>query len=242
MKKRGISHVEVILAFVIFIVAVGFGLFFFNAGGGGRIVDATITYLFTEIDKNTTVSVEVFSVNVTEEVVGIPFGDVLVLNFSGIQGETRVENYEGENLSSSRGGVDDELVYVHSDSWAGGEFLFVSFGDEFLDDRVTGSPENHNESYYILGSSESQNLISEKRFILLNQTYSADYDGLKSQDNFNIPDRADFGFSLVFGEGDEIVAKKEVPDGFEVYGERKRVRVLRVDGSKAYADLLVKVW
>ncbi|MFH1802632.1 MAG: hypothetical protein ABH864_04220 [archaeon] len=239
MEKRGISHIEVILAFVIFIAAVGFGLYFFNTGDSDRVVDATLTYAFREIEGNTTTSVEVYSVDLNKTSI-LPGTSVIALNFSGVEGMSQAVNYSGNRLNSSRGGSDGELVFVFSEDWANEEFLFVMFGEEFYDDSV--SAVEHNETYYRIGSSEVRKLISEKRFVELNDSYYSNYGELKKQENFNIPDRADFGFSLVFEEGDAIVAEREIPDGFEVFSERKRVEVLRTNNEVVFADLIVKVW
>ncbi|MBS3077069.1 hypothetical protein J4233_02245 [Candidatus Pacearchaeota archaeon] len=237
MKKKGISHIEMILSFTLFIAAVGFGLYFFNTGDSSRLVDTTLTYAIREIEGNTSTSIEVFSVGVNSS--AIPNGP-LALNFSGIGGNASVETYDGNILGSSRGGDGNELVYVSS-NWANENVLFVSFGEEFQDGSVPTGAE-HNETYYKIGSSEVRVLLSEKKFKALGGRYRADYKELKNQDNFNLPSRADFGFSLVFDNGINISAENEIPDNFEVFSKTKRVEVLKEDGSRAFADLVVKVW
>ncbi|MBU0976833.1 MAG: hypothetical protein KKD18_00270, partial [Nanoarchaeota archaeon] len=118
---------------------------------------------------------------------------------------------------------------------------FVRFNEEFGEDQAVGEVV-HNASWYRLGSSEKRAMISAKKFKLLNYSYYADYRDLKSQENFNLPDRADFGFSLMFDNGDGIVAENTIPADFEVFSDSKRVEVLREDGSTVFADLVVKVW
>lgn len=238
MKKRGISHIEVIMSFVIFIVAVGFGLFFFNTGDSTRLVDVTLEYAFREINQNTSIELEVFSVNVSA---GVFDNLVVAMNFSGIEGNVSVETYDGSILPSKRGGFDRELVFVQSTNWDSEDFLFVKFSEEFQEDDSVGEV-THNQSWYRVGSSEKRDLISEKDILLLNESYYSDYRALKGREGFNLPDRADFGFSLVFDNGDEITAEEPIPDNFEVFSERNRVEVLRTDGSTEFADLVVKVW
>ncbi len=238
MKKRGISHIEVILSFVLFITAVGFGLYLFNSGDGTRIVSTTISYAFREIEKNTSTSLEFFSVNVNGALI---MSGEIALNFSGVTGDTTILTYDGRILNSSRGGTNGELIYISSQNWVGEDFIYVVFGEEFSEDTLSETAE-HNETYYRIGSSEAREVISERKFKMLNQAYYADYRGLKSQSNFNLPDRADFGFSLEFDNGDSIVAENSIPDNFEIFSEKKRVEVLREDGSVTFADLIVKVW
>jgi hypothetical protein len=240
MKKRGIGHIEIILAFILFITAVGFGLYFFSTSNTSRIADTTLTYAFREIEKNTSTSVEVFLVSMNRSnIFGSP--SEVAFNFSGVPGNTSVQRYNGRILNSSRGGIGGELVYVSSSNWMGEDILYVMFGEEFKEDGV---PTNsvHNSTYYRIGSSEIKNLLSEKRFRALNESYYLDYRGLKGQGNFNLPDRADFGFSLVFDDGYSIVAESNIPEGFEIFSETKRWEVLREDGSIMFANLIVRVW
>jgi hypothetical protein len=235
MEKRGIGHIEIILSFMIFIVAVGFGLYFFNTGDSTRLVDSTLTYAFREIEENTTALVTIYSVDLSEEKIGVV--TTIALDFPGVEGRARVVNYEGQKLDSSRSG---SLVFVHSNNFANDAFLFVMFGEEFQDDSVL--PVEHNSTYYQIGSSETKDVISEAKFIELRDIYASDYGGLKGQGNFNLPDRIDFGFSLFFDDGQEIVAEKNIPDNFEVFSERKRLEVLKESGDIVFADLVVKVW
>lgn len=237
MKKRGVSHIEVILAFVIFVAAVGFGLYFFNTGDSTRVVDATLTYALRELEQNTSTPIEVFLVNVSGSLITNP----LAINFSGVGGNVSVETYDGRMLSSSRSGMGGEIVYVSSPNWGRENIIYVLFGEEFQDDGIAPSSQL-NYSYYKIGSSETRELVSEKKFKKLGEAYRTDYKGLKNRDNFNLPERADFGFSLIFDDGNSIVFENKIPDNFEVFSETKRVEVLREDGSRIFANLIVKVW
>lgn len=234
MQKRGISHVEVIISFVLFVTAIGFGLYFFNTGDSTRLVDSVMAYSFREIEQNTTSQVEIFSVKINKNLVS---SGAIGMNFDGVDGNVRAQNYDGDSLNSFRAG---NLVYVASQSWANNDFIYVIFSDEF-ENGASLSGES-NPALYEIGSSEVKKVISEKKFIELKKAYDLDYTGLKDQDNFNIPKRADFGFSIVFDDGRKISAEKEIPSGFDVFSENKRVEVLREDGSIVFADLVVKVW
>ncbi|MBU0466598.1 MAG: hypothetical protein KJ718_05445 [Nanoarchaeota archaeon] len=234
--KRGLGHVEVILSFVLFIVAVGFALYFFNPAGGDRLVESSLTYAFREISQNTSVGVETFSVVINNS--EIPTStNMIVLEFSGIEGKTRVETYDGDVLESLH---EDEFIYVSSGDWNSIAFVFVMFGEEF--EETDGLSGTHDANYYEVGSSNLKEVISEKRFLVLNQTYYKDYLTLKGEEQFNLPDMANFGFSLVFDENDFIIAEKEIPAGLEVFSETERVEVLRDNGNIIFADLIVKVW
>ena len=175
MNNKGISHIEVILSFLLFITAVGFGLYFFNSSSNVRLAETIISYAFREIEKNTSINLEVYSVTINGS--AIPSGEI-ALNFSGVGRNVTVITYEGERLNSSRGGQNGELVYISSSNWRDKEFIYVIFGEEFFEDSLLES-EEHNKDYYRIGSYESREVISEKRLKILNQTYYKDYRGLK---------------------------------------------------------------
>ena len=234
MEKRGISHVEVILSFVLFIVAVGAALYFFNPGSGSRLIESSLTYAFREISQNTSTKIETFSVVLNNDEIT---GNVIAINFSGIEGKTRVETYDGTVLESNN---DGKLVHVSAASFVNIDFIFVKFGEEFDESTISGGA--YNESYYAIGSSNIKEVISEKKFLELNESYYEDYAGLKGERKFNLPPRINFGFSLIFAESDLIAAEKNIPAGLEVYSETQRVEVLRKDGGVNFADLTVKVW
>lgn len=236
MKKRGISHVEIILSFVLFVVAVGFALYIFSPGGGSRIAESSLDYSFIEITRNTSTSVETFSVIINKSVIT---GNLIALNFSGVLGNVSVRTYNEEKLDSSRFG---DLVIVEgpSSGWSNTDLIYVSFGQEFGDDGLAQVEVNN--SYYSIGSSISKKIVSEKNFLSLNSTYYSSYSSLKGRNQFNLPQRVDFGFSLVFEDNDSIVSEKKIPAGLESFSESRRVEVLRTNGEIVFADLNVKVW
>ncbi|MBU0760645.1 MAG: hypothetical protein KJ600_04640 [Nanoarchaeota archaeon] len=234
--KKGVSHVEIILAFVIFIAAVGFALYFFNPGDSDRLVGTSLTYAFREIKQNASVGVETFSVVIDDVAVVTGGSDTIAMNFPGVEGKTRVETYDGEVLNSSH--VAD-IVNVNTDNWNGIDFLFVKFGEEFVE--TAGLSGTENATYYEIGSSNLKEVISEKRILNLKDAYDADYYSLRGEDNFNLPDRVNFGFSLVFDDG-SIEAEREIPASLEVFSDTERVEVLRDGGEIVFADLMVKLW
>lgn len=237
MEKRGISHVEVILSFVLFIVAVGFALYLFNPGGGSRIAESSLDYAFIEITKNTSVPVETFSVIINSTAIGS--ADSIAINFSSVPGNTSVKTYSGANLDSSRRG-DLVIIEEPATGWSSVDLVYVYFGGEFGDDGLASTDVNN--SHYSLGSSQSRTVISERSFLSLNETYYSSYSQLKGRNQFNLPQRVDFGFSLVFLNGDLIIAEKNLPAGLESFSETRRAEVLRTNGEIVFADLIVKVW
>jgi hypothetical protein len=62
------------------------------------------------------------------------------------------------------------------------------------------------------------------------------------KEDFNLPSRIDFAFSLNFDDGTELTADRNIPSGIEVLAENERVEVLRLDGSSEFAEFSLKVW
>ncbi len=236
MKKRGASHIEMMLSFVIFVAAIGFALYFFRPGDSTRIVDSSFEYLFREIDENASVRILIYSVKINPE--NIPEGTTIIglnLTGSGLVSRSRVFKENTTRLTSKK---TDEVVYVSSGSWSGINSLQVVLADEFEDENSpTGTI---NESYYIASSSLKKKVISEKRIIILNQTYYNNYSQLKKQ--FNIPNRVNFGFAFNFSDGSTIKSEREIPKELEVFINNKRVEVIRETGEIVFADLKVEIW
>jgi hypothetical protein len=233
MKKRGSSHTEMILAFIIFVAAVGLALFLFSPGSAGRDVNTYLTYSFTEIMRKTNVDLEVFSVNISG---GLINENQIALEIPGVEGNTRVSTYEGISLASYKAEVSDFVnIDKGSNNWADIDFVYVYFSDDF--DQGSEIVGFHNVSYYKISTSYEKEVLSEKEFKTLVNEHNTDYDALKEEFNLKIG----IGFSLVFEDG-EIVAENEIPTGLEVYSDSRRVEVLRESGEIVFADLNVWVW
>lgn len=235
LNKRGMKHVEVILSFLIFIVAVGFALYFFSPFSNDRVVNSYLDYTFREIDGNTSVRVDTFSISVNS---GASPPNTIAINLSDVNQSLHswAKEYGGNPLYSSRE-VGGDLVYVESPlGWNGIDFILVRFSEEFTE--TTGMFAEHEESYYDIASYDTDELMSEKKLLDLNKSYYEDYQSLK--DSFNIVG-ANFGFSLVFAN-DVIISEKPIPEGLDVFSESKRIEVLRKNGEIVFADFSVKVW
>ena len=239
MNKRGINHIEVILTFILFVSAIGFALWFFNPIGGSRFVDSSLDYGFREVLQNTTIKLESFSVKINNA--SIPPGEskvavVVPLDISPNM-KTRVRTHDGAVFNSFRDGSNNVQIESNlADGWQSVKLITVDFSDDFKDESF--SDVSLDPSYYEFFSSESKEVISEKRFIELKKDYDYNYESLREDFNLNVG----FGFSLVFENG-SIVAEKQIPSELEVFSDKKRVEVLRNETEELeFADLVVKVW
>ena len=96
------------------------------------------------------------------------------------------------------------------------------------------------ERNYILASVIKKSVLSENKLLLLNASYWSNYSSLKK--SFNLPGRIDFGFSVVFSNGDKIESKKAVPVGLDVFSSNEGVEILRTNGKIDVANMVVQVW
>ena len=236
MEKRGAGHVEMILAFVLFVGFVGFALFFFRPTNTDRLVDTTLTYAFSEIEKNTSTEMDVFGVKRSE---GSPDKIIIRVETSEISDvkNVRAEDVDGNVLPSERNGINVEL------HWEGEEFAFLKFNEDFdegnIPKRRGGGPLVHDESYYEIISSNSREVFSEKRFLGLKDSYEQDYYDVKKK--FNLPNRVNWGAVLVLSDN-VIRMEREIPEGLDVFANSKRLEILRSDGTLEFGELSVKIW
>jgi len=232
--KRGISHIEMVLSFIIFVSAVGLALYFFSPANSSRLVESTLTYSFREIGNNISISLDSVSVKINNDT--NPPNDIAV-NISGLSKakNVRVETSGGSILESSKNG---DVVSVTSDlGWASISLINILLSDDFTNGSAPLS--EINESFYQISSTTSEDMLSEKRALSLKEEYDLNYVMLKEE--FNLPNRIDFDFSLVL-QNETINTEREIPDSFEIFSEKRRVKVLRDDGLREFADLVVRVW
>lgn len=255
MNKKGASHIEIILSFLIFVTAIGFALYFFSPSDSSRLVETSTDYIYREINKNTSLIVTVYSIKINngsiidderssgigqrKDVLSIKFDDTNLQNM-----KTYVEMKNGSYLASQWFKEQGQEVFLqiktynNAVGWTLIDFIYVYFSDEFIEEKVSGSNLN-DKKYYKIGSSYSENVISWNRTLALAQAYNKSYYDLKTQ--FNIPGRVNFGFLLAVSPTMNITAQRQIPQGLDVFTEERRVKVLK-DNRIIFGNLIVKVW
>jgi hypothetical protein len=233
INKRGISHIEAILSFVVFIGFLIFAFFFFSPLTGENVLDSSLDYGFREIDDYTSIVLESYSVvidnAVNDNVIGIEI-DTDVPNT-----KAKVEDSQANTLSHR---LEGNIIYFNR---PGNNFAFILFSEDFQDGTLLDSGVQLSEEQHSISSSESKEILSENRLLGLNESYYTDYEGLKK--NFNLPNRIDFGFSVNFDNGEgNINAERTIPEGLEVLSSQDRIEIIRKNGDIVFADLIVKVW
>ena len=227
MDKRGVSNIEFIMAFILFIGFVVTAIYFFNPISSTGVLESSATYAINEIIKNTTVEVESYSVKLS----GGP--DIIYVEIDGLDNnkKARVESYDGKKLPSRREG--DRIHFDRNRE----DFIVISFSEDFDagDFGETGASGD-----YQIASFRSSEEISEKRVSKLKELYEQDYSLLKEQRD--LPPGIDFSFSLEFPNGESIKAEMNAPQRAQVFSETRIKEVLKKDGASEFAYLTVRIW
>ena len=233
-NKRGITHVEIILSFAIF---VGFFIFLmaifrpFSTSSGGEIY---LDVVEREIKKSVSADVYFQTIKINESItindcfcLEYKLGNVIVKN----EFETIITAETGENLCIK----------------STGKFFYVYSSKEF--------PDSDSNALY---NSDCQNLLKDKNYVLgLIRSYSfysnnklnklhfrtmQNYDDVK--DELEIAKSEDFSFSLRDKETNEIILEntKNATKMRRVLARDVPIQLVYNDGGFDYAMLNIKVW
>lgn len=249
MNKRGLNHIEIMLSFLIFIGFVVFALYFFSPFQTSKLVETSIDYAFREIIKNTTTEIDTYSVKmdltgqsgqlrIKDEDLGIDIGtkNLIFKNNTGSLIDSSIQS--GTGGPSIKWIVFDSTSVINSMDPTNSIAIFL-LNEEFPVGTINGGTQLSRDKITIL-SSDKEKYLSEKKFLALNNSYYANYQGVK--EHFNFPSRANFEFTLKFDSNDLIETKRNIPEGVEIYTDTQRVEVFRIDRTTKFADLIVKVW
>lgn len=232
--KRGLGHVEVIVAFVLFVGFLIFGLYFFNPLNSERLLDSTLFYAEKAIKDNITTTIATYTVVLNQSVpnvVGIPLARGLI---DGVG--VRVEDEQGLAVNSEY-----ESGFVEFDRGGPRTLFYIRFGDfSYLGTTISGAVRLTPDVNYTISSSDSKDVLSERKLGFLNASYYADYDSLRTA--FNLPRRTDFAATINLSGAGVFALVQPIPVGLDVTAHQSREEVVREDGSQAFADVQVQVW
>jgi len=244
MKKRGMSHIEVILASILFIGAVSFSLYFFNPPTGSHLREGSLEYTSNLIIENTSVPVYIYSIWINNSNNQITSNSKIVAldlsyPFSPIPDEINVkaQDFEGKEMPSEKS-ADNSLVYINW-SLENGNLIYIMLSEDLEEKNEISESAMINENYYRISSNYKEKVMSKKKLIYLNGTYYNDYEGLKEL--FGLPSKINFGFSASFSDNDELNAERNIGSGIDVLAEESRMLFLH-DNNMSFGNFGVKVW
>ena len=245
MNKRGISHIEMLLSFLIFAGFVIFALHFFSPFNASRLIEPSLTYAKIEIIKNTTIEIESYSIsldvsnsNDLNSVVQIEIEDY------DASKEVQAKNRNGDIVLAEGVGSSNHIKFNTSnvyDTDPTKGFAIFRFGEGLIENPPPGGGGNNMIGTYTIISSEKEKFISESRIINLKTAYEKNYESVRNA--FNLPSRANLEFEVAFSTTEKISAQRPLrPQSEEMFVNSKRIEVLRNTGEIQFADLKVRVW
>jgi hypothetical protein len=243
MKKRGISHIEMIMAFILFISAVAFVFIFLNPFTTNNPTLAVEKYSLNKLTDLIKTNATTYFLIITKDldVQNIINSKIITVSLgfrlSPLM-RVRIENYSGSILPS---GISTDGNYIYL-NWSreNGRIILLSLSEDFTTfDPALSNPLALNEEYYQISSSVFSESISERKAASIIEEYTISYSALK--ESLTIPSQADFGFKLSLPYK-VYVANKTIPENIEVKSRNRIASVVGLDGNKTIGSLEISIW
>lgn len=232
VNKRGLSHVEFVISFIIFIAFLLFSFIFFNPLNSGRTLKSSMDYAWIEVTNLARMPIETYSV-VIDPRINAPQVALQIEVPSDYY--AFVEDIDGKSISSYM----DDNKYVHFKR-PDDNFVKIKYSSAFTNGVQIIGDYLEGEDYKI-SSSKIEELYFESKFIELKDRYFEEYLVLKNE--INLPNRIEFGFIVDFSDDTpNLDSLNEIPEDYEVLSKNDRIEVIRNSGKREYADLRIFVW
>ncbi|MFH1501299.1 MAG: hypothetical protein ABIE22_05145 [archaeon] len=226
-NKRGMSHIEMISSFLIF---VGFLIFLFTflnplreAPVNTNLLDLVERGILTEIN----VEVGELSFRINQS-----YATCFEFSYDDIRGKVIAKNENGDKVDAESSG---STIRVGGS----GEFFRVYMHPDFTESSLAGC--SVFEDYVNIGLSKSYRIAYYNNLVELKNDYENDYNSLKN--SLNLPAKNDFAFSVRDGDENEMLSSgRTVPKGINVLARDIPVQTLYSDGNLTYLRLNIKVW
>ncbi len=232
MKKEGLSHVEIILSFVIFVFSILIALSFIPPFGDSVAAEASAYSVRHSLLNALQIQVERQTIIVHPPIMN----KSIAVNVLFVQGKTiHAENESGTILAVER--VQDTVRFNWNASM--GRVIYLYAGNFSVTPGVSQNVAI-NEALYSRGAFLRERIISEESMRVFKENYDRTYAPFKTA--LNLSQSVDFSFSLIFDDGSRIDAVRQIPADSQVYSQSTRVHVQRLNGARSFATLEVKVW
>ncbi len=235
-NKEGKGHIEMVMSFLLFLGFISFAFYFFSPFHNPRTLHSSLDYAFDEIVKNTSISLEKYSVFFPSSCVN----ETMRINSTIPSGHIKVYDMVGKY----HGGRENGSVWCFTHNLPYTQFVEVLVSEEY---SPGGGTCNLHIDCGEVSSSEKRKVISNKKVksLIINYYNLSTQSYLDLKDYFNLPGSVNFGFSLISDDGTTVnlATVKTIPSNIEVISKKDRVEViLDEDVGLVFADLVVKVW
>lgn len=235
MNKGGLSHIEFVVSFVIFIGFIVFAFVFFNPLQSQRTLKSTMDYAWIEVSEEGMEDIETYSISIVTPSFN-PLELKIRIDSVPLEYNASVEDVNGVPILTHR---DSAGIVYFTRQTNSEKFFRIKYSKSLNDSGPILPGASDLSSHYAISSSEVEEIYSEKLFLDLNQSYYSDYSGLKQR--LNLPNRMEFGFVITFNDY-QINAVNQIPEGIEVLSKEDRAQMIRISGEKEYAEVRVLVW
>jgi hypothetical protein len=256
MQKRGSSHVEVIISFIIFISALVSIVYLFLPRTEPALLDSSLSYSYSQIIKQTEVELKQYVYEIKKSPKNFfdetfvydpdeppkPKNETVKINLpadfnpESIAYRIRVEDSQTGNVYPSQ--ISGNSVYIQT----GDDFTTPLIIEVYLSSELPVSGFNHipdltqdltvsSGTYYELKASSEEMLPAASK--------------LKTLASSNLKERLNLAGSteVVFSfDSEGIVASKTPSSSLNVYSKSQRIKYLDESGTRPYGELGVKVW
>ena len=217
IHKKGSSHLEIIISFVLFMGFTMFLLFSIQPTKKDLLEESILLGLKNRFFDNVVTNVSGTLVNINQTI------NVPASSNRCIEGACKPTEFTGPSIVDVGVPARTCFHYVVSSS------EFVSSPGQLS--LCSSGPRN-----YTLGYIEKQQVISNKSLQVMQKKYYENYGGLKT--DLGVPDVVDFAII----SSNNFSMSKTVPDDAEVIAAMYRKGVLYSNGSIVNQDFIVKVW
>lgn len=230
-NKKGISHIEIILSFVIF---VGFSIFLFAIFKPFNISqenDIYLSILERNIENFSDVEVNISVLSLNQKPDNCFY---LAYNTSSII----VKNESYSNVKAFSEKTNEIKVYINGSE----NFYYIYSSNEFNENGFNGENCNKLENAnYSLGLFRRFSMFSYRRLEKLNDSYNKDYENLKKE--LSIPETRDFSFSIKDSLSNNLInTERKTPSRIKILARDTPIRIAYQDGTLKYAIMNVRTW
>lgn len=230
MEKKGDSHIEIIISFVLFFIFVGFVLIFIQpVFSSDNLPKSILTGLHdsflreTKIDVTRVFLVADFPEDFSSECFGVDLGSLNLLGESlartALEGGMKIDSgFSSSELSLEKVGKSYE----------------VFFSEDFSSEGFSCERGLMGENFEI-GSVDNLSFVFEGKLGDLEGRYKNDYENLKRA--LGVPQNFDFAIS----SGD-FVLERDVPENLEVYAKEYVEVFFSEDGEVKTKKFVFRVW
>lgn len=225
MKKRGATHIEMILSSVIFISFVLFLLVFLRPGQSENLTDSIVLKIKGSFEDENLVSRQ----RVFVKALDAGCVNVDIIDNETIQGSI-VKTFPPSGLSPTSSSIVDGIVIFNNT--IGNQSFEVFVSEEFPNGN---SDCNQERKKHVSGNIATEEFLSNSSLTAFRQKYISDYTQLKR--DLEIPKSVDFAIV-----SENFVLQKNIPENIQVIAKTYNYEILYNNGDVKHDQFTIKIW